>query len=114
MTMKVEERWAAKRVLRLACFLALGFAAICCQAQERTLEELKAEAQKRADHNVYPFIGLNPAEVHEALSRLNSLAPDEWAASWSAIGDRYAEKGRSEKSSKRRTMLSSKPGSITR
>ena len=100
MIMKVEQRWVAMRVLRLASLLVLGLAAICCQAQERTLVELKAEAQKRADHNVYPFIGLDPDEVHEALTRLNSLDPDEWAASWSAIGDRYAEKGRSEKSSK--------------
>jgi esterase FrsA len=100
MFMKVEERCVVTRVLRLACFLALGVAAICCQAQERTLDELKAEAQKRADHNAYPFIGLNPDDVHEALSHINSLEPDDWAASWSAIGDRYAEKGRSEKSSK--------------
>lgn len=100
MMMKFEERWLVRRVLWLTGFLILVSAAICCGAQERTLEELKAEAQKRADHNGYPFVGLRPDEVREALSRLNSLDPDEWAASWSTIGDRYAEKGRSEKSSK--------------
>jgi esterase FrsA len=100
MIMNFEERWNVARVLRLACFLLLGAAAICCQAQERTLDELKAEAQKRADHNAYPFIGLNPGDVHEALTHINSLDADEWAAAWSAIGDRYADSGRSEKSSK--------------
>lgn len=100
MIMKSEGHWVIRRALRLAGFLVLGAAAVCCEAQERTLEELKAEAQKRADHNAYPFIGLSPDDVHEALSHINGLEPDEWAGSWSAIGDRYAEKGRSEQSSK--------------
>lgn len=43
-------------------------------SRERTLEELKAEAQARADRNGYPLIGLKPDEVREALSRLKSLA----------------------------------------
>jgi esterase FrsA len=100
MIMELEQQLVIRRVLRLAQFLLLVSAAILCQAQERTLEELKAEAQKRADHNAYPFIDLNPDEVREALGRLNSLDPDEWAASWCATGDRYAERAPSEKSSK--------------
>src|ERR1700688_3062021 len=100
MIMKVEEeRCVIGRVLRVACFLVLGLGALCCQAQERTLDELKTEAQKRADHNAYPFIGLAPDEVREALGHLKSLDPDEWAASWGGIGDRYVERARSEKSS---------------
>jgi esterase FrsA len=98
--MNVEKRCATVEVLRWACFVLVAFAALACQAQERTLEELKAEAQKRADHNAYPFIGLSADDVREALSHVNSLDSDDWAAAWSAIGDRYAEKGRSEKSSK--------------
>src|SRR5258706_9086716 len=67
-----------------------GFSAAKVQAQgERTLEEVKAEAQARADRNGYPLIGLKPEEVREALGRLRSLDRDEWAASWSEIGDRY-------------------------
>src|SRR5476649_2860395 len=70
-----------------------GFAAMQAQAQgERTLEEVKAEAQARADRNAYPLIGLKPGEVREALGRLHSLDRDEWAASWSEIGDRYMAK----------------------
>ncbi|MHB8217763.1 MAG: alpha/beta hydrolase family protein [Candidatus Sulfotelmatobacter sp.] len=100
MTMNVEKRCAAVEVLRWACFVLVAFAALACQAQERTLEELKAEAQKRADHNAYPFIGLSADDVREALSHVTSLDSDAWAAAWGALGDRYAEKGRSEKSSK--------------
>jgi len=74
-------------------FSALSALAPNTHAQSgRTLEELKAEAQARADRNAYPLIGLKPEEVREALSRLTSLDRDEWAASWSQIGDRYMAK----------------------
>lgn len=98
MMMKFEGSWSVLRALRLICFLVLGMAAVRCHAQERTLEELKAEIQKRADHNIYPFIGMNPHDVHEALSHINSLDPDEWAEAWIAIGDHYTEKARSAQS----------------
>jgi pimeloyl-ACP methyl ester carboxylesterase len=58
----------------------------------RTLEELKSETQARADRNAYPLIGLKADEVREALGRLKSLDRDEWAASWSQLGDRYMAK----------------------
>jgi dienelactone hydrolase len=79
-----------------AVLLAAGVAAtvaVTSAAQSgRTLEELKAEAQARADRNAYPLIGLKADEVREALSRLTSLDRDEWAASWSQIGERYMAK----------------------
>jgi esterase FrsA len=56
---------------------------------QRTLDELKTEAQARADRNAYPLIGLAPEDVREALSNIHSLDRDEWAAAWSAIGDRH-------------------------
>ncbi len=55
----------------------------------RTLAELKAEVQERADRHAYPVSELEPAEVAEALASLKSLDRDEWAAAWSAIGDRH-------------------------
>ena len=79
-----------------AVLLAASVAATVAMRSEaqsgRTLEELKAEAQARADRNAYPLIGLKPDEVREALARLTSLDRDEWAASWSQIGDRYMAK----------------------
>ena len=59
---------------------------------ERTLEELKAEAQARADRNSYPLIGIGSEHAREALGSLTSLDRDEWAAAWSKIGDRYLER----------------------
>lgn len=84
--------------------MALAFAAglwmiPAAAAQERTLDELKAEAQARVERNAYPLVGLKPDEVREALSRLKTLDRDEWAASWIIIGDRYMTKGQGELSS---------------
>src|SRR5260221_12711176 len=58
----------------------------------RTLDELKAETQARADRNAYPLIGLKAGGGREALSRLTSLDRDEWAASWGQLGDHYMAK----------------------
>jgi pimeloyl-ACP methyl ester carboxylesterase len=66
-------------------------------SQGRTLDELKAEAQARADRGAYPLIGLKPAEVREALAGIHSLERDEWAASWSKIADRYMQKAQAER-----------------
>lgn len=63
----------------------------------RTIEEIKAEAQARADRNAYPLAGLKPDEVREALSRVTSLDRDEWADSWSIVGDRYMEQAKAQR-----------------
>ena len=59
-------------------------------APARTLDELKAETQSRADRNAYPVVGLKPDDVREALGRIHSLDRDEWAAAWGSIAERYA------------------------
>lgn len=63
--------------------------------RQRTLEELKTEAQARADRNGYPLLGIKPEDAREALGKLTSLDRDEWGAAWSAIGDRYAAEAES-------------------
>jgi esterase FrsA len=89
--------WVAFAVM----LVVLGVAPAAAQQMppQRTLEELKAEAQARADRNGYPLIGLKPDEVREALGRLKSLDRDEWAASWSEIGERYMQKAESLRAS---------------
>jgi esterase FrsA len=64
--------------------------------QTRTWPELKAETQSRADHGVYPLEGLDPKDVSEALSKIDSLDPEKWAAAWMAIGDRYELRAKAE------------------
>src|SRR6202795_2447597 len=71
-------------VALLATSVAFG------QAQkERTLEEIKSEAIKRAENGMYPLIGVDPADVREAFAAIETSDNDEWAAAFSAVADRY-------------------------
>jgi len=82
--------FATRRVLIIAAGLLLAGASAFAQiAPPRTLDELKAETQARADRNAYPLTGIKPADAREALSRINSLDRDEWAAAWSAVAEKY-------------------------
>jgi esterase FrsA len=62
-------------------------------AQERTLDEVKEEAVKRAENGMYPLIGLDPADVREAFASIHKMDDDEWAAAFMAVGDRYLAEG---------------------
>ena len=76
----------------LLAFLALLPAAISTMAQagqERTLEEIKVEAIKRAENGMYPLIGLDPADLREAFAAIKTRDYDEWAAAFIAVADRY-------------------------
>ena len=80
-------------------FLLVAFAALSCAAVAqvggpRTLAELKADVQERADRNAYPVSGLDAGEVREALGHLKTLDRDEWASAWGAIGDRHMAQAR--------------------
>jgi esterase FrsA len=67
----------------------LSATALAQSGGPRTLAELKADVQERADRNAYPVSGLDAGEVREALAQLKSLDRDEWASAWSAVGDRH-------------------------
>ncbi len=69
-------------------------------APTRTWEELKQETQRRVDKNLGPVGGLKSEDAREALSNIHSLDRDEWAAAWSAIGERYEKRAKSEEATK--------------
>jgi len=86
------------RVLRAPALAALLVASAftCAFAQlapERIWPELKAAVQERVDRNAYPLTGMKPDDVREILATINSTDRDEWAAAWSRMGARYAERG---------------------
>src|SRR5713226_2967462 len=84
----------------LVILFSLAFAsASAAQQKERTLDEIKTEAIKRAENGMYPLIGLDPADVREAFSHINTTDNDEWAAGFSAVADRYMAEGNSVLSS---------------
>src|SRR5258706_1358229 len=68
-------------------------------AGPRDLNELKQEAQRRAERNLPPVGGVSSADMREALAGLDSLEPDAWAAAFSRIGDRYVEKAKAQQAS---------------
>src|SRR5258708_5619613 len=82
-------RRAFREPLALALLLVLAAPALAQVGGPRALPELKTDVQERADRNAYPVSGLAAAEVKEALGNLKTLDRDEWAAVWSAIGDRH-------------------------
>ena len=85
-----------KTVLMLAAGL-LASTLVCAQSTgPRDLAELKQETQRRADRSLPPVSGVRPDDVREAMSNLNSLEPDAWAAAFSRIGDRYMDKAKSQ------------------
>src|SRR6201998_2370784 len=87
------ERKMGRRIaiLLLASVVAsLTANAVFAQAQkERTLDEIKIEAIKRAENGMYPLIGLDPADVREAFASIKTTDKDEWAAAFIAVADRY-------------------------
>lgn len=78
----------------LISLCAMSLLALAQIAPPRTLDELKDEVQIRADRRAYPVSALDPIEVRDALGNLKSLDRDEWAAVWSAVGDRHLERGK--------------------
>jgi esterase FrsA len=75
-------------LLSVVALLATG-AAFGQVQKERTLDEIKSEAIKRAENGMYPLIGLDPADVKEAFASIKTSDNDEWAAAFSAVADRY-------------------------
>lgn len=60
---------------------------------ERTIEEIKVEAIKRAQTGMYPMIGLNPADVEEAFTSIKTRDKNEWATAFIHVADRYMAEG---------------------
>ncbi len=85
-----------------AAALVIGHTAALAEiAPPRTLDELKAETQARADRHAYPLAGLKPADVREALSKISSLDRDEWAAAWSSVAAKYEASAKAAESAGR-------------
>jgi pimeloyl-ACP methyl ester carboxylesterase len=82
--------------LLLFCFsFGLATSAPAQEQRERTLDEIKTEALKRAENGMYPLIGLDPADVREAFASIKTSDNDEWAAAFSAVADRYMAQAKS-------------------
>src|SRR5882724_7107877 len=65
------------------------------------LAELKTDIQARADRQAYPIAGIKPDDVREVLGNITSLDRDDWAAAWTAMGERYIARGRAAEQTER-------------
>ena len=81
--------------LALIALLLIPRFAFGQERTERTLDEIKTEAIRRAENGMYPLIGLDPADVKEALASIHTKDKDEWAAAFMRVGDRYANEAKS-------------------
>jgi pimeloyl-ACP methyl ester carboxylesterase len=100
--MRLRSDWFSfRRTATPLMILLLGtLPAIAQVAPTRTWEELKQETQRRVDKNLGPVGGLKSDDAREALANIHSLDRDEWAAAWSAIGDRYDKRAKTEEAAK--------------
>jgi esterase FrsA len=85
------------RVLSLilsAVLMSLVGGAAFAQTADRSIDEIKAETLARAQTGAYPALGIQPADAGDALGRIKTRDPDEWAAAWSAVADGYMAKAK--------------------
>jgi esterase FrsA len=74
--------------------IALASETASAQTTDRTIDEIKTETLARAQTGAYPALGIQPADASDALGRIHSRDPDEWAAAWSAVADTYMAKAK--------------------
>jgi esterase FrsA len=75
----------------LTCFVS---ETVSAQTADRTIDEIKTETLARAQTGAYPALGIQPVDAVDALGRIHSRDPDEWAAAWSAVSDGYVAKAK--------------------
>src|SRR6201994_4727591 len=81
-------------LLIVAAVIGLASGAASAQTADRTIEEIKTETLARAQTGAYPALGIRPADASEALGRIKTREPDDWAAAWSAVADGYMAKAK--------------------
>lgn len=83
------------RIVGLMATLIITIPAIAQIWGPLTLDELKAETQRRADRNLPPIAGIKPDDARAAIAQLSSLEREVWAAAWISNGERYMAQGKS-------------------
>jgi esterase FrsA len=76
-------------------FMLIVDMAVAQEPRERTIDEIKTEAIKRAENGMYPLIGLDPADVREAFASIKTKDKDEWAIAFMGVADKYMAEGKS-------------------
>jgi pimeloyl-ACP methyl ester carboxylesterase len=91
------------RVLSYVCIAAMAWLAgetVSAQTADRTIAEIKTETLARSQTGAYPLLGIQPVDASDALGRIASRDPDEWAAAWSAVADGYIARAKAASEAK--------------
>lgn len=81
--------------ISLALIIMLAVPAFSQQRAERTIDEIRTEAIRRAEVGQYPLIGLDPGDIKEAFNSIHTRDKDEWAAAFMGVADRYMNEAKS-------------------
>jgi esterase/lipase len=83
-----------RNLVHIFCLVLIAFVQNVSWSQptERTIEEIKLEAQSRADRGAYPMGGLDSQDVARALSLIKTRDRDDWAQGWSSVAQEYMQK----------------------
>ena len=81
--------------LSLAPIAPLSISCLSQQHPERTIDEIRVEAIRRAEVGQYPLIGLDPDDIREAFKSIHTRDKDEWAAAFMGVADRYMNEAKS-------------------
>lgn len=87
--------FAGSAALLFLVGLSLSLPCFSQEKSERTIEEIKTEAVRRAQVGQYPLIGLDPADIQEAVKSIHTRDKDEWAAAFMGVADRYMNEAKS-------------------
>ena len=93
----MQEKLVTLATIVVLSHISLFFGAVALSQEplpERTIDEIKTEAIYRAENGMYPLIGLDPADVREALASVKTRDKDEWAAAFMGVADRYMNEAR--------------------
>jgi esterase FrsA len=99
--MKIRNLFCSAALLGafFALISAKAFAQQKEERRERTIDEIRVEAIRRAQVGQYPLIGLDPGDVKEAFERIHTSDKDEWAAGFMHVADRYFNEANSSETS---------------
>lgn len=81
-------------LIAAALVATLCTAPACAQNSDRTIDEIKSETLARSEQGAYPMLGIAPVDARDALALITTRDPDDWAAGWSKVADRYMERAK--------------------
>ena len=94
----MNESMSMRNAVVLSFLLTLIQMNAWSQVPERTIEEIKIEAQLRAEKGAYPMGGLDPQDATQALSLIQTRDRDEWAKGWSLVAQKYVDQAKNASS----------------